>query len=87
MNDEDMQLADESLQTYENMAYGVNFGVSAEYDYRSFSFGVSWARTSSDGNEEVSLSGQAFLDNLDLILPYEDIVRNLTIHRSIPDKP
>ncbi len=51
--------------------YGINVGASAEYDYRSFSFGANWAKSSLDGNRELNVSGQAFLDNLDLITPFE----------------
>jgi len=50
---------------------GGGLGVSKEYDYLSFNFVGSWARTSRDGNRQLSLSGQAFIDKITLITPAE----------------
>ncbi|MGI4873816.1 MAG: DUF3570 domain-containing protein [Janthinobacterium lividum] len=50
---------------------GVGLGVSKEYDYLSFNLLASWARTSPDGNRQLSVSGQAFLDQIKLITPAE----------------
>jgi len=50
---------------------GAGLGVSKEYDYLSFNFVGSWARTSLDGNRQLSVSGQAFLDRITLITPAE----------------
>jgi hypothetical protein len=46
-------------------------GVSKEYDYLSFNGLASWARSSRDGNRQLSLSGQAFFDRITLITPAE----------------
>ncbi len=50
---------------------GVGAGVSKEYDYLSFNLVGSWARSSADGNRQLSVSGQAFLDKITLITPAE----------------
>jgi len=50
---------------------GVGVGVSKEYDYLSFNVLGSWARTSRDGNRQLSASGQVFLDKITLITPAE----------------
>jgi hypothetical protein len=50
---------------------GGGLGVSKEYDYLSFNIVGSWARTSRDGNRQVSVSGQAFIDRITLITPAE----------------
>ncbi|MGI4866220.1 MAG: DUF3570 domain-containing protein [Janthinobacterium lividum] len=50
---------------------GVGAGVSKEYDYLSFNILASWARSSADGNRQLSVSGQAFLDKITLITPAE----------------
>jgi hypothetical protein len=50
---------------------GVGAGVSKEYDYLSFNLVASWARTSADGNRQLSASGQVFLDQIKLITPAE----------------
>lgn len=50
---------------------GAGAGVSKEYDYLSFNLVASWARTSADGNRQLSASGQVFLDQIKLITPAE----------------
>ena len=50
---------------------GVGAGVSKEYDYLSFNLTGSYARASRDGNRELSLAGQVFLDRVTVILPAE----------------
>ncbi|RZK92927.1 MAG: DUF3570 domain-containing protein, partial [Hymenobacter sp.] len=50
---------------------GAGLGVSKEYDYLSFNLVGSWARTSRDGNRQLSVSGQAFIDKITLITPAE----------------
>ena len=50
---------------------GVGAGVSKEYDYLSFNALASWARSSRDGNRQLSVSGQAFFDKVTLITPAE----------------
>ena len=50
---------------------GAGLGVSKEYDYLSFNFVGSWARTSLDGNRQLGVSGQAFVDKVTLITPAE----------------
>ena len=50
---------------------GVGAGVSKEYDYLSFNLTGSYARASRDGNRELSLAGQVFLDQVTVILPAE----------------
>ena len=51
--------------------YGARLGFSAEYDYTSFSVGLSYAKSFNDGNSELSLNSQAFFDNWQLIYPIE----------------
>ncbi|MBD2714066.1 DUF3570 domain-containing protein [Microvirga sp. STR05] len=50
---------------------GVGGGFSSEYDYLSFNVSGSWARTSQDGNRELSVAGQAFFDQVTIIQPAE----------------
>lgn len=45
-----------------NSSYGVKTGVSREYDYQSFSTGISYSKEWNDGNTELNLNGQAFFD-------------------------
>lgn len=51
--------------------YSAKVGGSTEYDYSSLSFGLSYAKEFNEGNSEVNLSAQAFLDNWDIIFPQE----------------
>ena len=51
--------------------YGAKVGGSSEYDYTSVSFGVSYAKEFNEGNSEINLSAQAFMDNWDVIFPQE----------------
>ena len=51
--------------------WGVGLGVSKEYDYLSFSAAASFAKTSRDGNRQLSVAGQVFLDQVTLITPIE----------------
>ncbi|MCI1186590.1 DUF3570 domain-containing protein [Hymenobacter sp. DH14] len=51
--------------------WGVGVGVSKEYDYLSFNAAASFAKTSQDGNRQLSLAGQVFLDQVTLITPIE----------------
>ncbi|MGI4874635.1 MAG: DUF3570 domain-containing protein [Janthinobacterium lividum] len=46
-------------------------GASKEYDYQSFNVAGSWTHGSRDGNRELSVSGQVYLDKVTLILPVE----------------
>ena len=50
---------------------GVGGGVSKEYDYLSFNLTGSYARTSRDGNRQLSLAAQVFQDRVTVILPAE----------------
>ncbi|GAB3851168.1 DUF3570 domain-containing protein [Hymenobacter terrigena] len=51
--------------------WGVGTGVSKEYDYLSFNLAGSFAKTSQDGNRQLSLAGQVFFDRVTLIQPLE----------------
>ena len=51
--------------------WGVGAGVSKEYDYLSFNAAASFAKTSRDGNRQLSVAGQVFLDQVTLIQPLE----------------
>lgn len=42
--------------------YGIRAGVSKEYDYQSFSAGVSFTKEWNNGNTELNFTGQAFFD-------------------------
>jgi len=56
---------------YRGTLWGVGAGVSQEYDYRSFNVAGSFAKTSRDGNRQLSLAGQVFFDRVTLIRPLE----------------
>jgi Protein of unknown function (DUF3570) len=51
--------------------WGVGVGVSKEYDYLSFNVAGSFAKTSRDGNRQLSLAAQFFQDRVTLITPLE----------------
>ena len=51
--------------------WGMGVGVSKEYDYLSFNVAASFAKTSRDGNRQLSLAGQFFQDRVTLITPLE----------------
>ena len=51
--------------------WGVGLGVSKEYDYFSTNATGSFAKTSRDGNRQLSVAGQVFLDQVTLITPLE----------------
>ena len=51
--------------------WGVGTGVSKEYDYLSFNVAGSFAKTSQNGNRQLSLAGQVFFDRVTLIEPLE----------------
>lgn len=51
--------------------YSAKVGISTEYDYNSISFGLAYAKEFNEGNSEISLAAQAFMDNWDLIYPQE----------------
>lgn len=51
--------------------YGIRGGFSVEYDYTSFSTGLSYTREWNEGNSELNVTGQAFFDNWLLIYPFE----------------
>ncbi len=56
---------------YKGTIWGVGAGVSKEYDYLSFNAAGSFAKTSRDGNRQLSLAGQVFFDQVTLITPLE----------------
>lgn len=51
--------------------YSAKIGFSAEYDYTSFSTGLSYTKQWNEANSELNLSGQAFFDSWSLIYPSE----------------
>jgi hypothetical protein len=51
--------------------WGVGTGVSKEYDYLSFNVAGSFAKSSQDGNRQLSVAGQVFFDRVTLITPLE----------------
>jgi hypothetical protein len=51
--------------------WGVGTGISKEYDYFSVNLAGSFAKTSQDGNRQLSLAGQVFFDQVTLIKPIE----------------
>ena len=51
--------------------WGAGAGVSKEYDYLSFNAAGSFAKTSRDGNRQLSVAGQVFFDQVTLITPFE----------------
>lgn len=50
---------------------GLNVSYSTEYDYKSFGFGGRFSKATADGNTEVSVGIQAYLDKWTVILPLE----------------
>jgi len=54
-----------------NRYWGVNLGGSLEYDYESFSTGISYAQLWNEKNTELSLKGQVYLDRWKPIIPTE----------------
>ncbi|MCA8830051.1 DUF3570 domain-containing protein [Hymenobacter pini] len=50
---------------------GFGAGVSKEYDYFSVNVAGSWSKASQDGNRELSVAGQVFIDQAKLIYPVE----------------
>lgn len=50
---------------------GARLGFSNEYDYFSLHGGLSYAKEFNEGNSELSINGQVFIDNWDLIYPTE----------------
>ncbi|MFK7772247.1 MAG: DUF3570 domain-containing protein [Saprospiraceae bacterium] len=70
------------VRAYTNLTYqrknlaksqtlGAKLGFSAEYDYTSFSGGLSYAKEFDEGNRELSINGQVFIDNWSIIYPKE----------------
>lgn len=53
------------------LTYGATVGFSTEYDYTSVSGGLNFAKELNQGNTEISLSGQAFIDNWITYYPRE----------------
>ncbi|MBF9238350.1 DUF3570 domain-containing protein [Hymenobacter sp. BT683] len=51
--------------------WGAGAGFSQEYDYLSFNGVGSFAKTSADGNRQLGLTGQVFIDQATLIRPIE----------------
>ena len=56
---------------HQGTLWGVGAGVSKEYDYLSGNVAGSFAKTSRDGNRQLGLAGQVFLDRVTLITPAE----------------
>jgi len=82
INDNVSSASSKDIRAYTNLIYqrknlkksqtlGARLGFSAEYDYTSFNAGLSYAKEFNDGNSELSLNGQVFIDNWDLIYPQE----------------
>ena len=51
--------------------YGIRLGFSTEYDYNSVSAGLSWAKEWNEGNSELNINGQVFVDQWGLYFPAE----------------
>lgn len=65
--------------------YGFRAGYSKEYDYQSFSTGLSYTKEWNEGNTELNFTGQAFFDkwlgkenSTELIYPYDWFFGDLT---------
>jgi len=54
-----------------NQTFGARAGFSVEYDYTSVNAGISYAKEWNDGNSEIALNAQAFIDQWQLIYPSE----------------
>lgn len=54
-----------------NRYWGINLGGSTEYDYESFSAGLSFARLWNEKNTELSASAQVFFDRWKPVIPTE----------------
>ncbi len=69
------------LNRNRGLTYGAKAGFSVEYDYTSFSGGLSLTKEWNEGNTEVTLSGQAFIDTWKTYFP-----RELRREVSVPTK-
>lgn len=54
-----------------NETYSVHVGYSGEYDYTSINGGLSYTKEWNEGNSEVNVRGQLFVDQWKLIYPVE----------------
>jgi hypothetical protein len=57
--------------TEKDMSYGFTLGGSAEYDYKSISFGANFLKGFYQNNTKIALSAKAYFDNISLIYPIE----------------
>ncbi|MDB5196996.1 MAG: hypothetical protein JWP88_1367 [Flaviaesturariibacter sp.] len=60
-----------SIKNENGLTLGASTSFSREYDYTSTGFGLNLAKASKDGNRELSLKLQAYLDSWKVILPIE----------------
>ncbi|MDB5253576.1 MAG: hypothetical protein JWP27_2745 [Flaviaesturariibacter sp.] len=60
-----------SVKNVRGLTLGATASFSKEYDYASAGFGVQVAKASKDGNRELSLKLQSYLDSWRVILPVE----------------
>jgi len=51
--------------------YGIRLGISREYDYTSFNGGINFAKEFYEGNSQLSLNAQVFVDQWGLYFPVE----------------
>ena len=51
--------------------FGLNASASTEYDYKSFGFGASFSKKSTNNNREFTVKAQAYLDKVSLVYPVE----------------
>ena len=56
---------------HKNETYGIHVGYSGEYDYTSINGGLSYTKEWNEGNSEINLRGQLFVDQWKLIYPAE----------------
>jgi hypothetical protein len=60
-----------AIKNQKGLTLGASTSFSREFDYTSFGIGVNGAKTSADGNRELSVKLQAYLDSWKVILPVE----------------
>lgn len=60
------------------ISYGMRLGFSNEYDYSSFNGGLSFAKEFNEGNSELSVNAQAFIDQWRTYFP-EELRRSVSV--------
>lgn len=82
IDSEQSSASSHDLRTYGTVSYSrknlrkgetyiAKINASSEYDYKSISFGLAYAKEFNEGNSEISLNAQMFRDDWELFIPSE----------------